>query len=276
MIDKTIRNMRALLLLICLTGVLTTFTQCSTQDLEPTPVPEATPNPEPEPEPEPDPEPNPDPDDPNHNPIVETWEMTYDNCRTVVYGFHYPLNLGLYDPRLSLSEEYKNLTHTVTIRWVGDEFSIKGIFPQYPETWIKGSVKGDKVHFDSMQQLEWTGGEQIYFHSGVVSYRMQNANRSITAQMTFKPLIIQQDTDYDFTISKDRETIESSNHYYSPLAGDAFWLSKSKEPEMEFHTTWQNGKVECIPFPDPSTCMMNMVFRKIGTVHEETGPAGAD
>lgn len=224
------------------------FTQCATQDLEPMPVPESTPAPEQTP----DSEPTPDPDE-------ETWQLTFDNCRRVLYGQHHYL---IKPYRRSVPEEYRNLTRNVTFRWAGDEFSVKGMFPDYPDAWIKGTVKDGKVYFEKTQLLEGTDGENMYFHSGEVFYNLQNANRAVTATLLFKPPICEEFGDYYFVISEDMNEIKSMNPY-SKLAGDAFWISKDKERKSEFHTTWRNGKVEGTPFPDPGTCMMNMVFRKV-------------
>ncbi len=190
--------------------------------------------------------------------------MTFDNCRRVLYGYRYVVgNYRRYFP-----EEYKGLTRTVTLKWAGDDFSVKGIFPDYPDAWVKGTVKGDKVYFESTQLLEGTDGEQIYFHSGSISYYHKNSNRSISLGMAFEPLEYPEG-DYigyyhEIFINEDRSTITPA-HIDDATLGNAFWLSKDMEPNAEFHTTWHDGNVEGTPFPDPSTCMMNMVFRKVSS-----------
>lgn len=241
--------MRKFLQFICLTGVLLMLTQCATCDLDPMPVPD----PAPAPEQTPDSEPTPDPDE-------ETWQLTFDNCRRVLYGHYYYYYLG----DGSVPEEYRNLTRNVTLRWSGDRFLIKGLFPDYPDAWVNGTVKDGKVFFETTQLLEETNGEQIYFHSGEVRSWLRNADRSLTSLMTFEPPLIIPETDYDFSIDENRNEIMCSDSF-SRNSGNAFWLSKDEEPKSEFHTTWRNGKVEGTPFPDPSTCMMNMVFRKVSS-----------
>lgn len=226
------RIMRRLLRLTCLAGILLMFTQCATLDHGPT--------------------------------VEETWQMTYDNCRRVLYGYRYVVgNYQGYFP-----EEYQGLTRTVTFRWTGDRFSIKGIFPDYPEAWINGSVKGDKVYFESTQLLEGTGGERIYFHSGSASYYHKNSNRSISLGMSFEPLEYPEG-DYigyyhEILTNEDRSAITPA-HIDDAMSGNAFWLSKNKEPKAEFHTTWQDARVVGTPFPDTNTCIMNMVFRKVSS-----------
>ena len=198
----------------------------------------------------------------------ERWELTYDDYRARAYDI-FDVSEYNRDPDnipIPSNDILVGLRREVTWVRYGADVYIKGIFREYPEAWVKGTVNDDKVYFESTQLLEGTVGERIYLHSGSVYYDAKNSNRSISLGMSFEPLEYPGGDYigyyYEIFINEDRSAITPAN-IDNAMSGNAFWLSKDKEPKSEFHTTWHDGKVEGTPFPDPSTCMMNMVFRKV-------------
>jgi len=55
-----------------------------------------------------------------------------------------------------------NFEGNASIAFVGDEVYISGIFDDFPESWIKGTIDGDKVVFPSLQLLGNYGSYEIF------------------------------------------------------------------------------------------------------------------
>lgn len=193
--------------------------------------------------------------------------MTYDDYRVLRFSEH-----NRVDFRFCIPKEYKGLTRTVIIRWVGDEFSIKGIFSEYPDAWIKGVVNENKVFFEPTQVLQGTDCEQIYFHSGIAEYELLHDWTFTASQISVdaSKRSVSQNRDTDFTISNDKKEI-SAYMNYAPVYGDSFWLSMNKEedPINAFYTKWRDGRIHGTGFPESERHMVNMVFRKISEVPTE-------
>ena len=84
-------------------------------------------------------------------PMQETWQLTYND-------YHLFMNAN--------SDYYQNLTHKVTIVRDGDELIFKGLFQEYPDASIRGTIKGYKVCVPDPQIIEINGNDTV-FPSGV-------------------------------------------------------------------------------------------------------------
>ena len=93
-------------------------------------------------------------DDTEPQPVKETWVMTYDDYHSML------------DINESEKQKYKNLSREVTILRNGDEISIKGIFAEYSDAWVKGTIKGNKVYIGNSQATGSNKEETAYFHWG--------------------------------------------------------------------------------------------------------------
>ncbi len=93
-------------------------------------------------------------DDPEPQPVQETWLMTYDDYHSML------------DINESEKQKYKNLSREVTILRNGDEISIKGIFAEYPDAWVKGRIRNNTVFIGYDQAIGTDGGETVYFNWG--------------------------------------------------------------------------------------------------------------
>lgn len=93
-------------------------------------------------------------DDPKPQPVQETWLMTYDD-------YH-----ALLDIKEDEKQKYKDLSREVTILRDGDEISMKGIFAEYPDAWVKGRIRNNKVFIGNNQAIGTDGGETVYFNWG--------------------------------------------------------------------------------------------------------------
>lgn len=228
--NKIITSMRKHLQKICMAVMPLVFTQCAQLNQEPAP-----------------------------KPVQETWQITYDDYRVLRnnLGWVLPKFFGIETP-----EEYKDITRSLTVIREGSKVSIKGIFAEYPDAWVKGMIKNDTLMFEPTQILEGTNGNNIYFHSGfAVSSHLHDAS-SITYQISFTP-----DSKRLFPIFIT--DADKTNYRWS--RGPSFWLSKddSEDSRVEFYNTWQNGRVYGTGFPKSENHMVNMVFRKISEVATE-------
>lgn len=93
-------------------------------------------------------------DDPEPQTVQETWLMTYDDYHAML------------DIKEDEKQKYKDLSREVTILRDGDEISLKGIFAEYPDAWVKGTIKGNKVYIGNSQAIGTYDGETVYFHWG--------------------------------------------------------------------------------------------------------------
>lgn len=202
--------MKKLLQLICLTNLMLMLVQCKAQDPE-HPVPVET------------------------IPVQGTFRMTYYDYRVSKYGTSSTDYL-----EIPVAKNNERLARTVTVTTVGDQLSIKGMFPEYPDACVKGMIKGDTIYFEPTQRLEGAGGKTVYVHSGSVSCRWLHTKESISLRIPFNPTISQ----YNVNISDDGE-INSLKAWN----GGAFWLSDDEVGNESFYSVWRNGRVEGTGFP---------------------------
>lgn len=211
----------------------------------------------------------------DHEPAVqETWEMTYSDYRSEKYNI-----FSEYLPS-NYHKEYYDLTRPVTIERDGDRIAIKGMFPEYPDVWIKGKVvegyfpaeshnKCYGVFLEKSKVMGVANGESVYFHNGTAICEALKDETSSTLQVSFDTNNGSEDP--DFFISDDGNKI--LKYLWS---SNAFWLSNDKESTSKFYTTWQNGRVAGTGFPKMDNYIVNVHFRKISTGNEDTCVTDAD
>lgn len=96
-------------------------------------------------------------------PTQETWELTYDD----------------YHVLLGSLPQYQNLTRKLTVVREGNRLSIKGIFPEYPDAWVKCNVWKDSVFIKSAQIMKKDeDGAQVYFLWGYTRFEWYIGNSS--------------------------------------------------------------------------------------------------
>lgn len=241
--------MRKLLRLICMSGILLIFTQCTTYGPEPMP-----------------------------EPVQEIWTLTYNDYRVLKNSCYwlYPLN-DCEIQRIRMPEEYRiRYTRSLAVVKEGDKVTIKGMFPEYPDALIKGMIRNDTLKFEATQVLEGTNGQAVYFHSGIEEFKKVHDSTTVDFQMTFTP-----DARSVFPIYGKDEIVNLDDfysaferHFSQPYRlqsneGASFWLSSEKDDAMMFNTKWRDGRINGTGFPESEKHMVNMVFRKISEVPNE-------
>ena len=192
-----------------------------------------------------DSEPEPEPEA-----VTETWQLTYDDYHTLV---------------APLESKYKNLIRNVTIVRKGDEMSIQGIFPEYPEAWTKFTIKYNNLYFAYPQTLGTDNGKSVYMHWGYASDSFSNGHTFLNIYVSFVPGTIQA----AFTISDDGSKIIAKKGQQG--SAGAFWYNNDENGALSFDSLGKLNPDDNIftytgtGFPDIPN-MINMVFSKVSDI----------
>lgn len=141
---------------------------------------------------------------------IESWRMTFDNYKTM----------------LSRDEKYRNLSRDVTIVRTNTVVFIKGIFNDYPDFWIGGTLNGKTITFEPHQHFANDNGKPVYFQCGAAVDEGRGTNTSIITEYCFSFFGA-----IPFDISDDGKRITSDWYYHSSPV-----LCYSNEPEGDFST----------------------------------------
>ena len=178
----------------------------------------------------------------------EEWVLTYDN---------YKSNVNSMIPR--------NLSRDVYIVRDNDNLYIKGIFPEYPEAWIKGTVSNDRLLFQDSQIIAVDGEENEYFHCGQASFVWSQGNTTEYEHVEFIP------SELTFNISEDGNTFTVVNADLDyPENYGSFWYSDKENGKIRY---WQGKKwlievgignptVSGTGFPDVDYMIYMKLYRK--------------
>lgn len=200
--------MSKLLRFICMAAVLTPLAGCKNED-----------------EPEQD-----------SQPVEETWLMTYDDYHSLLYVI-----------KEDEKQKYRTLTRELSVIRDEDEISIKGIFAEYPDAWIKGRIIGNKVYISESRSIAPNDGNPVYFHWGYADSYPEDR----TTGDNFPSYIeFSTSSGHAFIISEDRTSMTSP---YSKL-NIAFWHDDNNQEY--FYYSEDTG------FPDVDI-KVNISFRKI-------------
>lgn len=184
--------------------------------------------------------------EPEPQPIQETWQMTYDDYRVLIDS-HNP--------------EFKNIIRDVTVLKDGDDISIKGLFAEYPDAYVKGTIKGDNVLIDNTQAIATDNDETVYFHWGYADiswdydYSEHEWSSEVRSELGHQPAFIISDDGNTMTISKTRF------HY-----GVIWYDSKGKSGGFRYNEWYDNGKQQGSGYPDVDI-KLNVVLRKVAGNH---------
>ena len=181
-------------------------------------------------------------DDPE--PVQETWQMTYDDYHSVLMALSPAEN-----------EKYKDFSCNVTVVRDGNEISIKGLFAEYPDAWIKGTVKGNMVFIGNSQPIATDNGETVYFHWG---YAESDGHHNYSEHYTNYYISFGPGSGPAFIISNDGQTM--TNSY--PYGHNAIWYNKADWGFFEYNSCYRDGKQEGTGYPDEDI-KINIVLRKV-------------
>ena len=197
--------------------------------------------------------------DPQPEPVQETWQLTYDDYHVLVSPS---------DER----PEFQNLTRNVTVIRDGNELSIKGIFPEFPDSWIKFTIKQDNHYFTNSDKLYYVNpqiigsvnGQPVYLHCGYADAISYTTSTSVGHDVSFRPYA---ETQAAFNIQDDGNTIIAKMGP-SEEPG-ALWYSNSESGSLVYDYGWYKdndmsttGEYRGTGFPDTGF-MVNVVLQKV-------------
>ncbi len=183
-------------------------------------------------------------------PTQEIWELTYDDYHVLYYS----------------NSQYQNLTRKVKVSRGGDKLYINGIFPAYPDVWIKCTVRNDSVFIGQAQTMRKNeDGTKVYFlwgfsrfewYAGTTSHQTIYFERAGSERAAF---VLTHD-------GQEMHPVEGSKDDKT-----TFWYSDSRE--SFYYDQWHSLEVPDYSggtgFPDVGF-MVNMVFRKVGEAAGDT------
>lgn len=175
-------------------------------------------------------------DGPEPQPVQETWLMTYDDYHALLYVI-----------KDDEKQKYKNLSREVTVLRDGDEISIKGILAEYPDAWVKGTIKGNKVYIGNSQVIGTFDGETSYFHWG---YAVSYSEYYLSGYTYPSHIDFSTSTGNAFIITDDGTSMTVPDSKLNI----AFWYDKDNDGK--FHYREDTG------FPDVDI-KVNISFRKV-------------
>ena len=99
----------------------------------------------------------------------ERWELTFDDYRSPISNPETSMDIPFPDyPPIPAFESLINLKKEVVLVRDGEDIYIQGLFSEYANSWIKGTVNGDRLVIPNNQILDASG--PVYFHWGSSDY----------------------------------------------------------------------------------------------------------
>ena len=151
---------------------------------------------------------------PPDNAERETWMMTYND-------YKFLLN--------TRDDQYINLTREVTVVKDGNVMYFQGIFSELPDSWIKGTIRDDRLIFDQCQILSVIDNSPIYFINGYMELRYTFSPYDYTEYTGTLVAFCYGLDESVFTISDNGDTIKSEVEKTHSLSTRAlrpvFWYS---------------------------------------------------
>ena len=144
----------------------------------------------------------------------EEWVLTYDNYSSVLWRDAGP----------------KGMSRDVAIVRDNDNLYIKGIFQEYPDAWIKGTVHDKQLMFETGQILAVKGEEYVYFHCGELDHSAIDGNTTMIEAIDFYPswqLFNKSQDRNEFTVGI-ASAYDKCSFWYSDKTDGClnFWLRK--------------------------------------------------
>lgn len=173
----------------------------------------------------------------------ETWTLVYDSYKYLAYGE--PLYV------------YHNLTREVTVARDGDYIYVKGIFDEYPEAWIKGTVDGSTLKVQDAQALEDSECGAAYFRRGSALFR---SARGMLFSYNNAGFIADGGTEEapEFVISEDGGTIALTRDKSG--APGAVWYTAAPDAQQSYYYGTVSGK--SLPGFTDKDFMINVCLKK--------------
>lgn len=165
------------------------------------------------------------------------------------------MHYNLYQSLWNSDPEYLDHSHEVTIKRDAGRLYIRGIFEEYPEVWISGSLTKTSMYLTKDQNLTPDSETPAYFQRGTSTLTGTSANdREYTVSVELKPTPVHwvfgdEGTNQDLLVPKQGNI--------------AVWISDKKDAGIPLNRTYHfDGTVTGDDF-GPQPIYLHPTFRKV-------------
>lgn len=144
-----------------------------------------------------------------------TWKMTYDSYKCMTAG-----------------GDYNDRTKNVIITTAGNSVTIKGLFLEYPDGNVTGTVEGHKLILEPNQQMcDDKKGNPVYFICGEADWSFSSGHTFQEESVSFNNI-----SPVSFLISDDGKTMIVEDARNGRNGRKAFWYSDKPDKKIYFNS----------------------------------------
>lgn len=144
-----------------------------------------------------------------------TWKMTYDSYKCMTAG-----------------GDYNDRTKNVIITTAGNSVTIKGLFLEYPDGNVTGTVEGHKLILEPNQQMsDDKKGNPVYFICGEADWSFSSGHIFQEESVSFNNI-----SPVSFLISDDGKTMTVEDARNGRNGRKAFWYSDKPDKKIYFNS----------------------------------------
>lgn len=144
-----------------------------------------------------------------------TWKMTYDSYKCMTAG-----------------GDYNDRTKNVIITTAGNSVTIKGLFLEYPDGNVTGTVEGHKLILEPNQQMsDDKKGNPVYFICGEADWSFSSGHIFQEESVSFNNI-----SPVSFLISDNGKTMTVEDARNGRNGRKAFWYSDKPDKKIYFNS----------------------------------------
>ena len=149
-----------------------------------------------------------------------TWKMTYDSYKCMTAG-----------------GDYNNRTNNVIITTAGDSVAIKGLFLEYPDGNVTGTIEGHKLILEPNQKMcDDKKGDPVYFICGGAYWSFSSGHTFHQEDVTFGNI-----SPVSFIISDDGKSMTVEDVRNGRNGRKAFWYGDKPDKKIYFDSGYSYG-----------------------------------
>ena len=149
-----------------------------------------------------------------------TWKMTYDSYKCMTAG-----------------GDYNNRTNNVIITTAGNSVAIKGLFLEYPDGNVTGTIEGHKLILEPNQKMcDDKKGDPVYFICGGACWSFSSGHTFHQEDVTFGNI-----SPVSFIISDDGKSMTVEDVRNGRNGRKAFWYGDKPDKKIYFDSGYSYG-----------------------------------
>ena len=149
-----------------------------------------------------------------------TWKMTYDSYKCMTAG-----------------GDYNNRTNNVIITTAGNSVAIKGLFLEYPDGNVTGTIEGHKLILEPNQKMcDDKKGDPVYFICGGAYWSFSSGHTFHQEDVTFGNI-----SPVSFIISDDGKSMTVEDVRNGRNGRKAFWYGDKPDKKIYFDSGYSYG-----------------------------------